>query len=104
MSRPISITIPHQLGAAEARRRLEQELGRLEQQIAGAGVVQLKKDWQGDRLVFSARALGQLITGRIDVLAESVNVEVDLPHFLALLADKFRGRVQKEGKLLLEKK
>ena len=104
MSRPITVSIPHKLGAAEARRRLEQGLGRLEQQLAGVGVAQMKKEWQGERLIVTARALGQAITARADILADAVNLEIDLPEILALFADKLRGRLQKEGKLLLEKK
>ena len=103
MTRPITISIPHQLGVAEARSRIDQGFGRLEQQIAG-GFAQVRKTWEGDRMHFDAKVMGQAVRGRLDVLADAVKMEIELPAFLAMIADKIKGRVQKEGTLLLEKK
>ena len=69
---------------------------------AVAGV--LSKDWAGDRLSFALSALGQQITGTIDVEDAAVRLEVLLPNLLAMMADKVKGRLKKEGQLLLEKK
>ena len=102
MGRPITINIPHQLGAQEARRRIEQGFGQLEAQIARPGMAQMQKHWEGERLVFSARMLGQGIDGRLDVQEDSIRMEVDLPEFLALVADAIKGRLQRQGRLLLE--
>jgi hypothetical protein len=44
------------------------------------------------------------LTGRLDVLADSVKIEVDLPEILAAIADKIAGRLKTEGQKLLEKK
>ena len=104
MTKPISISIPHQLGRAEARRRLEEGFGRIEQQFASGGVANFAKAWEGDKLSFSAQALGQMITGHLDVLEDAVRMEIHLPNLLALVAGKLKGRLQKEGQLLLEKK
>jgi hypothetical protein len=106
MPRPICINIPHSLGRDEARRRIEQGFGRISQQMAGgmAGIVAFQEHWQNDRLHFEANSLGQKITGRIDVLADAVHLEVDLPEFLAMLAERIKGRLTSETKLLLEKK
>ena len=103
MAKPIVVDIPHDLGRAEARRRLEQGFGRLRGQIAG-NVASVEETWSGDRLTFRAGALGQTVTGRLDVFDQSVRIEVDLPWFLAAVAEKLRGRLQQEGALLLEKK
>ena len=104
MSRPISITIPHQLGKAEARRRIEAGFGRLGDQFGGQGLAQLHKSWSDDRMSFSAQVLGQAISGRLQVLDETIDLEVDLPALFALMAGKIKGRLKKEGQLLLEKK
>jgi hypothetical protein len=48
--------------------------------------------------------VGQSVAGRLDVLEEAVRMEVDLPPFFAMIADKVKGRLQKEGQLMLEKK
>jgi hypothetical protein len=103
MTRPVSIDIPHELGAAEARRRIEEGFGRIEQQLGG-GMAQVQKSWDGDRMSFAAKVMGQSITGRLDVQEKQVAMQIDLPTFLALMADKITGRVKKEGQLLLEKK
>jgi hypothetical protein len=103
MGKPITVAIPHQLGRAEARRRIEEGFSRLAAQLGG-GLAQVHKSWSGDQLQFAARALGQSLSGRLDVLDDQVRMELDLPPFLALIADRIRGRVQTEGRLLLEKK
>lgn len=103
MSKPVTVTIPHQLGVAEARRRIEEGLGQLGSQIPG-GMGQLRQSWSGDRLDFSAQAMGQTIAGHLTVLADKVHMEVLLPGFLAMMAGKLKGRLQQQGQILLEKK
>lgn len=102
MAKPITVSIPHELGRAEARKRIEDGLGRIGQQF-GEGV-KLTKAWEGDTLRFSARVVGQAVAGRLDVLEDAVKMEVDLPPFFAMIADKVKGRLKKEGQLMLEKK
>ena len=60
--------------------------------------------WDADRLSFEGGALGQKITGRVDVLADAVRIELDLPEILAAIADRIRGRLQSAAQKLLEKK
>lgn len=103
MQKSVEVNIPHDLGRVEARRRLEQGFGRLRSQIAG-NVATFEESWSGDRLTFRAGALGQTVSGRLDVFDQSVRIEVDLPWFLAAVAEKLKGRLQQEGTLLLEKK
>jgi hypothetical protein len=104
MSTPITVDIPHGLGRQEARRRIEAGFGRLEQQLLAGGLVRARTNWSGDSLSFSAQALGQALCGRLDVLDNRVHMEVELPLVLAMIADQVRGRLQREGQLLLEKK
>ena len=58
---------------------------------------------RSDRLHFSGRGLGQQITGTLDVLAESVHLQVDLPEILAVIAERLTQRVRQEGQKLLSK-
>lgn len=103
MTRPVCVTIPHELGAAEARRRIDEGVGRMMAQ-SGAALAKLDKQWEGDRMSFQAKALGQGITGRLDVGEKEVRLELDLPTFLAVIANTLTGRLRKEGQLLLGKK
>ena len=106
MSRPVSVTIPHKLGRDEARRRLEEGFGRLRQQMTGGmvGMLACHERWEGDRLHFEAGALGQKVTGRLDVSEDSVRIEVDLPEILAMLAERITGKLKDEGRKLLEQR
>jgi len=103
MAKPITITIPHQLGRTEARSRVDASIGRFKDQMGQAGMGKIQHAWSNDRLAFQARALGQSITGRIDVGDSELKIEVDLPGLLAGFADKISGKLHKEGQLMLEK-
>lgn len=100
--KPITIDIPHSLGAAEARRRLEEGFDKILSQFGESA--KLTRQWSGDRMGFSATVLGQTISGHLDVMADAVRMEINLPNVLAMLAGKIKGRVQKQGQLLLENK
>jgi hypothetical protein len=106
MARPVTVNIPHSLGKDEACRRIEQGFGRLKQQLSGgiAGMLTFSERWEGDRLHFEGGGLGQKITGRLDVRADSVDVQLDLPEMLAMIADRITGALKKEGQKLLEKR
>jgi hypothetical protein len=106
VARPVTVNIPHQLGKDEAKRRIVDGFGRMRQQLTGGlgAMASFQDRWEGDRLNFEGSALGQKITGRLDVLADSVRMELDLPEILAAMADMITGRLQKEGQKLLEKK
>ena len=103
MAKPVVVDIPHDLGREEARRRLEKGFGRIREQIAGHALA-FEERWENERLHFQAGALGQKVSGRVDVFDKSVRIEVDLPWILATIAEKLQGRIRKEGQLLLEKK
>lgn len=106
MARPVTVNIPHSLGKDEARRRIEEGFGRLQSQIAGGlvGMLSFNNRWEGDRLHFEGGGLGQKISGRLDVRADSVEIQLDLPEMLAAIADRISAALTKEGQKLLEKK
>jgi putative polyhydroxyalkanoate system protein len=103
MSKAITVSIPHELGRAEARRRIEEGFGNFSKHMGGDGGL-LSKTWDGDRLSFSLSAMGQGVSGHIDVGDAVVKLELLLPNLLAMIAGKVKGRLQKEGQLLLDKK
>lgn len=104
MSTPVTITIPHKLGRAEARSRVEASIGQFKDQMSKAGMGKIQHAWAEDKLGFHAQAFGQNITGRIDVRDSDLKIEVDLPGFLGAFADKIAGKLKKQGTMLLEKK
>lgn len=105
MTRPVSVTIPHRLGKAEARRRIDAGFARLGAQMGGGPAAQLlafDQRWEQERLLFQGKALGQTVRGHLDVLDEAVHIEIELPSLLAALAEKIAARLEKEGRRLLE--
>jgi hypothetical protein len=102
MSKPLVVSIPHQLGREEASRRLKAGLTR-----AAMSVPVLKVDeerWEGDRMIFRVRALGQAASGHLDVAEDHVRLEVTLPWLLQRFAEVAQVAIQKRGNLLLTKR
>lgn len=104
MTRPVTVTIPHQLGKAEARRRIAASVGQLRAQFAAMSVSHFREDWSDDRMNFQAQALGQTISGAIDVGEADIRIEVVLPGLLGMFANRIAERLERQGPLLLEKK
>jgi putative polyhydroxyalkanoate system protein len=102
-SKTITVTLPSHLGPAETKRRLQDGVQKLRTQFAGQ-IASVEETWTDDRMNFKVTAMGQTVTGRLDVQAESVRVELDLPWMLAMIADKVKAEIEKRGRLLLEKK
>jgi len=102
MSRPVVVTIPHKLGKDEAKRRLQAGFANVRSSVGETFVV-LKDAWREDHLDFEASLLGQSTTGMVDVANDHVRLEVQLPWVLAVLANKAKVLVEKQGRLMLEK-
>ena len=102
MSRTISISIPHQLGRSEARRRIEAGFAKLVDVVPGTGGT-CTQHWDGDCLTFSVVAVGQTVGGVVNVFDATVTMDIQLPGFLGMLAGNFKDRLQKVGQRLLTK-
>ena len=103
MTKPVVVSVPHQLGKEEARRSLQGGVGRLREQF-GDKLGQIEDTWAGDHADFRVSVLGQSVVGALDVMEHEVRVEVQLPWMLAMVAEKAKGLIQKQGTLMLEKK
>jgi hypothetical protein len=102
MATPITVSIPHQLGRAEARRRIETGFAKIIHLLPGSAG-NCNERWDGDRLTFGVTAMGQTIAGVVDVLDAAVTIEIELPGVLGVIASGFKDRLQKMGELLLTK-
>jgi hypothetical protein len=103
MSQPLRVSIPHRLGRQEATRRLKGGLSNARANYVQWLVIE-DETWDGDSVQFRVRALGQVASGKVDVLDDHVQVEVTLPWLLAKFAEKLVPAIRKEGTLMLEKK
>jgi hypothetical protein len=99
MTAPITVDIPHKLGRAQARDRIDRGLA----EIAGAvpGGVLTARAWTGDVLEFTIAAMGQQVRTQLEVFDDRVHATVDLPPLLALFADRIRATLQGTGTKLL---
>ena len=102
MSKPLVVSIPHQLGKEKAVRRLKSGFGRARTTF-GEKLAVIDENWSGDHLDFRAGVLGQTTTGTIDVADDHVRVEVQLPWLLGMLAEKVKPFIERQGHLMLEK-
>ncbi len=102
MAAPINVSIPHQLGRAEARRRIEIGFAKLVAGLPGSPSRSSDR-WDGDRLTFRLATMGQTIAGVIDVRDAVVLMEIELPGWLSVIAGGFKDRLQRAGQLLLTK-
>jgi len=103
MAKPLIVSIPHNLGKDEATRRLHGGLSSLKSQF-GDKIASIEESWSGDRMAFQVGALGQSISGHMDVMEDQVRVEVQLPWILSMIAEKAKGFIRQQGTLMLEKK
>jgi hypothetical protein len=103
MSEPLIVNIPHRLGKDEALRRIKAGLGRAETEFARLITIEDQR-WDGDRLTFAVKSLGQRASGTIDVNEAAVRLEVTLPWLLSRFAHAAQRVIGQKGHLMLEKK
>lgn len=96
---PIKIDIPHKLGRAEARRRIEHGIGQLVTFVPGSRIV--AHAWTGDTMAVTIEAMGQRLAASFEVLENRVSTTLDLPPLLSFLAGKFRRNLGQAGTKLL---
>lgn len=100
MSQPLTVDVPHSLGAAEARRRMQANLHALGSKLpAGATVTPA---WEGDRLRLDIAMLGQQVEARLDIQETLVRITVLLPAALAFFRQAIEAGLRQSGAALLE--
>lgn len=99
MSGPISVSLPHQLGAEEAKRRIAANLDGLVAQLPANARVTTA--WNGDELAMGVAVLGQSVDARILVEETLVRVSILLPPALGMFRDAIARRLGREAGGLL---
>jgi len=102
MSTPLTVDLPHKLGAQEARRRIERNVGRLTDHIPGGA--QVGSRWTGDRLDLDVGAMGQQVSAQIDIQETVVRMTVDLPPALSFFRGMIEPLIRSQGAAMLEDK
>jgi hypothetical protein len=95
MGKLVTVRVHHGVGKEEAARRVRAGIGRARGSFAST-IAGVEESWAGDdHLDFKVRALGQTVTGTLDVSDSHVD---------AVFGQKVAARLKKEGTLLLEHK
>ncbi|HEX8532779.1 MAG TPA: polyhydroxyalkanoic acid system family protein [Allosphingosinicella sp.] len=103
MNKPVVVDLPHRLGAEEAKSRMQRGIGKLKDFIPG-GNAEVQSSWQGDRMILSVKAMGQEVSGNVDVHDTKVRLELMLPPLLAMLAGPIEAMLRNRGTEMLEDK
>ncbi|HZM03750.1 MAG TPA: polyhydroxyalkanoic acid system family protein [Candidatus Saccharimonadales bacterium] len=87
----IKLSVPHQLGQDEAKKRISKLIADTREQFGGK-VSDVEESWNGHTETFRFRAMGFAVEGELKVQPADVLINVDLP-FAAL---PFKGMVENE--------
>ncbi|MWV28963.1 polyhydroxyalkanoic acid system family protein [Aurantiacibacter rhizosphaerae] len=97
----MDIEIPHNLGREEVRRRLAENSHKIGDNIPG-GMADIQTNWPSeDRMTMSINAMGQLITGHIDVEDDKVIFHMLLPPALGFLQPMIDAAIREQGQRML---
>lgn len=99
---PLTVDLPHQLGKAEARRRIEAGTGGLTRHLPPGATA--RPSWTGDRLDLAIIFMGQELSAAIDVQEAIVRVSVVLPPALAFFGQAIEAGIRRGGTELLQDK
>jgi hypothetical protein len=87
----IKLSVPHQLGQDEAKSRVARLIAETRGQF-GDRVTGLEEAWTGNIDAFRFRAMGFVVDGQLEVEADEVRIDINLP-WAAL---PIKGRVESE--------
>jgi hypothetical protein len=98
------VALPHNLGREEVRRRLSSRSHEIGDMIPG-GLAQVSSQWPSeDQMLLTVDAMGQKITGDIEIYEAQVVIAFDLPPTLSFFRPMIEGAVRSSATRLLEKK
>jgi hypothetical protein len=101
MPKSIAVVFPHQLGVAEAKRRITAQAEEAKKAYIdkiGSGEL----TWEADTGQIRVSALGQAITAIVDVKPAEIRVEIHLPWLLAAFSNKIETLVKSNATAALQ--
>lgn len=99
----MKVALPHDLGREEVRRRLKERSHEIADYIPG-GMAQVETNWRSeDVMELSVNAMGQGITGNVEVEEEQVIFRIDLPPMLSFVKPMIESAIRSNGTKMLEK-
>ena len=97
----MQVSIPHQLGREEVRRRLKASSHEIADAVPG-GMAEVATSWPSeDQMALGITAMGQAIDGHIDIKDEEVLFVIALPPALGFLEPMISGAIRQQGQRML---
>lgn len=96
-TKSIVITVPHDLGAEAAKKRIAEGIERLRREYIDK-IAHSKVTWTGDKADLQVVAFGQTTSAQIDVQSNSLRIEVRLPWILSALSNKVQAILTSNAK------
>ena len=97
----MDVAIPHTLGREEVRKRLREHGHAIGENIPG-GIAEIQTSWPSeDRMGLSISAMGQMLTGHIDIEDERVVIDILLPPALGFLKPVINAAIRDQGTRML---
>ena len=98
------VALPHDLGRDEVRRRLKERSHEIADHVPG-GMAEVETRWRGeDVMELSVGAMGQNITGEVEVEENQVIFSIELPAMLSFVKPMIESAIRSQGSKMLEKK
>lgn len=95
------VAVPHDLPRAEVRKRLRERSHEIADHIPG-GVAQVATDWDSDdRMNINVSAMGQDLSGAVDIEDGQVVFEIALPMALSFFEPIISGAIKQQGQKML---
>ena len=96
----IKISVPHQLGTEEAKKRITKLIGETKAHYGGK-VSDVEESWVENHGQFRFRAMGFSVSGNIDVEPNQVYTELNLPFAALPFKSKIESDLSTRAKELL---
>jgi hypothetical protein len=100
MGKPVSVDVPHKLGAAESERRVRNGFGLMKEKL-GDKLSALDVTWGHGRADLTITAMGHTLKGVLEFLPEVVRVTIDLPWLFAAIGETIAGKIAKKTEEVL---
>jgi hypothetical protein len=96
----VKISVPHNLGTEEAKRRIQGLITDAKSKFGGQAT-NVRENWTNNRNDFGFQAMGMTVSGSMEVEPAAVNISVDLPFAAMLLKGKIEKEITDKARLLL---
>ena len=97
----MQVAIPHHLSKDTVRQRLRARSHTITDGIPG-GMAQVTTSWPSeDRMAMTITAMGQVLTGHVDIEEQQVVFVLQLPPALAFVEPLVAGAIRQQGQKML---